>query len=218
MLGDVVLFWLYACWIGATTIPLGTMLGSSCSPCCRGCELCPISDIENELWAIIAGRDTIADGSDDTATKDESWLTQITFYPHPGSVPISRAYIWERIDYSDPGKTASDITLGQSVGLDGVFCGENGKWRLGGLVSDASTWVEGFGFVVTAREWSPGDLLNAPGNYITTDSNGCPSGFDWSALPAPTIEFTSRPVDGTPYSPALAMPQPAITFYILELP
>lgn len=40
MLGDVVLFWLYACWIGATTIPLGTMLGSSCSPCCRG-GACP---------------------------------------------------------------------------------------------------------------------------------------------------------------------------------
>jgi hypothetical protein len=40
MLEDVVLFWLYACWIGATTIPLGTMLGSSCSPCCRG-GACP---------------------------------------------------------------------------------------------------------------------------------------------------------------------------------
>jgi len=37
MIDDWLLSLLYTAWLTASTMPLGFMLGSSCSPCCGGC-------------------------------------------------------------------------------------------------------------------------------------------------------------------------------------
>jgi hypothetical protein len=51
MLDDWLLSLLYAAWLTASTMPLGFMLGSSCSPCCGGCGVAdgkPRTDPVNE--------------------------------------------------------------------------------------------------------------------------------------------------------------------------
>jgi hypothetical protein len=53
MIDDWLLSLIYAAWLAGSTLPLGLMLGSSCSPCCgsQGCEVAdgkPRTDPENE--------------------------------------------------------------------------------------------------------------------------------------------------------------------------
>ena len=60
MIDDWLLSLIYAAWLAASTMPLGFMLGSSCSPCCGGCG--------------------VADGKPRTDPKDEgTWVPSGTW-------------------------------------------------------------------------------------------------------------------------------------------
>ena len=77
MLEDCLLSLLYAAWMAASTMPLGFMLGASCSPCC-GCGVAdgkPRTDPKDEgTWALTG----------DWATSQANETISATFTANPG--------------------------------------------------------------------------------------------------------------------------------------
>jgi hypothetical protein len=119
MIDDWLLSLLYAAWLTASTIPLGLMLGSSCSPCC-GCAVAdgkPRTDPKNEgTWVpsgtwLGAGGVTWALTANPGDESGETWF----FY---GSVSTSRvggnATIQEIRDWRNPCNWYSNKTTSPS--------------------------------------------------------------------------------------------------------
>jgi len=98
MADDWLLSLIYAAWLSASTMPLGLMLGSSCSPCCGGCG--------------------VADGKPRTDPKDEgTWVPSgtwrgaggvtWTFTANPGDESGETWFFYGSFSTSNPGGSAT---------------------------------------------------------------------------------------------------------------
>ena len=183
MIDDWLLSLIYAAWLAASTMPLGFMLGSSCSPCCGGCGVAdgkPRTDPKDEgtwmpsgTWRGVGGVtwSFTANPGDESG---ETWF----FY---GSASTSRiggnASIAERQDWYNICNWYSNKTTSPSTtsGLPTAFDKRATRLPPANAVVHIYTTVttssQGAATVKTAYGWSgalTGATLHLSGSEITT--------------------------------------------------
>jgi hypothetical protein len=173
MIDDWLLSLLYAAWLTASTMPLGFMLGSSCSPCCGGCGVAdgkPRTDPEDEgtwvpsgTWRGVGGVTWTfnANPGDDSG---ETWFFYGSFSTSKvgGVATLAERRDWGNICNWYSNKTTSPSTL---TGVPGAF--DKRATRLPPvdavvhIYTDVSTLTVGPQVVKSIYFWSISDLLTS---------------------------------------------------------
>jgi hypothetical protein len=201
MIDDWLLSLLYAAWLAASTMPLGFMLGSSCSPCCGGCQVDdgkPRTDPVNEgtwtpsgTWRGVGGVTWAftANPGDDSG---ETWF----FYGSAGTSKVgggasqSEQRDWFNLCNWYSNKTTSPST---TSGLPGAFDKRATRLPPDNAIIHGYTLINAPAAGVTVKNayfWSTGGLIQSTGLFSTTSAAHDSAGgavFNNSSVAAGTV-------------------------------
>jgi hypothetical protein len=185
MIDDWLLSLLYAAWLTASTMPLGFMLGSSCSPCCGGCGVAdgkPRTDPEDEGTWVPSGTWRGVGGVTWTFTANpgdksgETWF----FYGSPstsrvgGGATLEEIRDWRNLCnwYSNKTTSPSDTSSLTTV-LDKRATGFPPDTAVVHVYSELSTYLNGPETVKNVYFWSPSSFGSESARFL-----GLGAGFE----------------------------------------
>jgi len=92
MIDDWLLSMIYAAWLAASTMPLGFMIGSSCSQCCGGCGVAdgkPREDPTDGVWFFYGSSTTSKPGGSASTSEQQDWANICNWYSNKTTAPGS---------------------------------------------------------------------------------------------------------------------------------
>jgi hypothetical protein len=111
MIDDWLLSLVYAAWLAGSTLPLGLMLGSSCSPCCG----CGVADGKPRTDPVDEGTWVPSGGWDTNTVNDISGVTW-SFQPYSESTPGETWFFWGSSATSNPAGGSASLALQRDWG------------------------------------------------------------------------------------------------------